>query len=178
MQAQGRADSCAPPSATTRRSWASTASSRAAASAATRTAGPATPTRARASRPAASSSSCTASRCSRRSPATRSGPTAARRSRSTRFPAALTPDLKGLHYLTCANQVQLDRENKAPGDPERRHDVLLQPVRALPLLPAQRLARLALLRRGTLAGHGGQRPVRLALRRQRGQREGRRRARA
>ncbi|MBP8260711.1 MAG: glycoside hydrolase family 127 protein [Verrucomicrobia bacterium] len=31
------------------------------------------------------------------------------------FPAALTPDLKGLHYLTCANQVQLDRHNKSPG---------------------------------------------------------------
>jgi hypothetical protein len=30
------------------------------------------------------------------------------------FPAALTPDLKGLHYLTCANQVQLDKNNKAP----------------------------------------------------------------
>ncbi|MBU6398687.1 MAG: glycoside hydrolase family 127 protein [Verrucomicrobia bacterium] len=30
------------------------------------------------------------------------------------FPAALTPDLKGLHYLTCANQVQLDRANHAP----------------------------------------------------------------
>jgi len=31
------------------------------------------------------------------------------------LPAALTPDLKGLHYITCANQVQLDRANKAPG---------------------------------------------------------------
>ncbi|MGQ9591454.1 MAG: beta-L-arabinofuranosidase domain-containing protein [Planctomycetota bacterium] len=31
------------------------------------------------------------------------------------FPAALTPDAKGLHYITCANQVQLDRHNKAPG---------------------------------------------------------------
>lgn len=31
------------------------------------------------------------------------------------LPAALTPDLKALHYLTCANQVQLDRGNKAPG---------------------------------------------------------------
>lgn len=31
------------------------------------------------------------------------------------LPAALTPDLKGLHYLTCANQVQLDKGNKAPG---------------------------------------------------------------
>lgn len=31
------------------------------------------------------------------------------------LPAALTPDLKGLHYLTCANQVQLDKDNKAPG---------------------------------------------------------------
>jgi hypothetical protein len=30
------------------------------------------------------------------------------------FPAALTPDEKGLHYLTCANQVQLDKNNKAP----------------------------------------------------------------
>ncbi len=31
------------------------------------------------------------------------------------FPAALTPDHKALHYLTCANQVQLDRQNKSPG---------------------------------------------------------------
>jgi len=31
------------------------------------------------------------------------------------FPAAMTPDLKGLHYITAANQVQLDRSNKAPG---------------------------------------------------------------
>ncbi len=31
------------------------------------------------------------------------------------LPAALTPDLKALHYLTAPNQVQLDRENKAPG---------------------------------------------------------------
>ena len=31
------------------------------------------------------------------------------------MPAALTPDLKGLHYLTCANQVQLDSKNKSPG---------------------------------------------------------------
>ena len=30
------------------------------------------------------------------------------------LPAALTPDWKGLHYLTCANQVQLDKENKSP----------------------------------------------------------------
>lgn len=30
------------------------------------------------------------------------------------LPAALTPDLKGLHYLTCANQVQLDTQSKAP----------------------------------------------------------------
>jgi hypothetical protein len=31
------------------------------------------------------------------------------------FPASLTPDLKGLHYITSANQVQLDRHNKSPG---------------------------------------------------------------
>jgi len=30
------------------------------------------------------------------------------------LPAALTPDLKALHYLTCPNQVQLDKNNKAP----------------------------------------------------------------
>lgn len=30
------------------------------------------------------------------------------------FTASLTPDWKGLHYLTCANQVQLDKNNKAP----------------------------------------------------------------
>ncbi len=31
------------------------------------------------------------------------------------LPAAMTPDLKALHYLTGANMVQLDRDNKAPG---------------------------------------------------------------
>jgi hypothetical protein len=31
------------------------------------------------------------------------------------FPAAMTPDAKGLHYITCANQVQLDRNDKSPG---------------------------------------------------------------
>jgi DUF1680 family protein len=30
------------------------------------------------------------------------------------LPCAMTPDLKGLHYLTAPNQIQLDRENKAP----------------------------------------------------------------
>lgn len=31
------------------------------------------------------------------------------------LPASMTPDQKGLHYITCANQVQLDRHNKSPG---------------------------------------------------------------
>jgi len=31
------------------------------------------------------------------------------------FPSAMMPDLKGLHYITSANQVQLDRNNKSPG---------------------------------------------------------------
>ena len=31
------------------------------------------------------------------------------------FPAAMTPDLKALHYITSANAVQLDRQNKSPG---------------------------------------------------------------
>ena len=30
------------------------------------------------------------------------------------LPAAMTPDLRGLHYLTAPNQIQLDRTNKAP----------------------------------------------------------------
>jgi hypothetical protein len=30
------------------------------------------------------------------------------------LPASMTPDLKGLHYLTAPNQIQLDRTNKAP----------------------------------------------------------------
>jgi hypothetical protein len=30
------------------------------------------------------------------------------------LPAAVTPDWKGLHYLTCANQVALDKDNHAP----------------------------------------------------------------
>jgi hypothetical protein len=30
------------------------------------------------------------------------------------LPASMTPDLKGLHYFTAPNQVQLDRANKAP----------------------------------------------------------------
>jgi len=30
------------------------------------------------------------------------------------LPCAMTPDLKGLHYLTAPNQIQLDRENKSP----------------------------------------------------------------
>jgi len=31
------------------------------------------------------------------------------------LPAAMTPDAKGLHYLTCANLVQADKSNKRPG---------------------------------------------------------------
>lgn len=30
------------------------------------------------------------------------------------LPASMTPDLKGLHYLTAPNQIQLDETNKAP----------------------------------------------------------------
>jgi len=30
------------------------------------------------------------------------------------LPASMTPDLKGLHYLTAPNMIQLDRQNKAP----------------------------------------------------------------
>jgi hypothetical protein len=39
------------------------------------------------------------------------------------LPASMTPDLKGLHYLTAPNQVQLDRGNKAPMI-ENRGDML------------------------------------------------------
>lgn len=30
------------------------------------------------------------------------------------LPASMTPDLKGLHYLTAPNQIQLDRQDKSP----------------------------------------------------------------
>ncbi len=30
------------------------------------------------------------------------------------FPASMTPDQKALHYLTCANAISLDKNNKAP----------------------------------------------------------------
>ncbi len=30
------------------------------------------------------------------------------------FPSAMTADQKALHYITCANQIQLDEKNKAP----------------------------------------------------------------
>ena len=79
------------------------------------------------------------------------------------LPAALTPDLKALHYLTGAEHGAARPAEQVPRHPERRHDVLLQPRRRLPLLPAQRLAWLALLRRGAVAGHGRQRPVRFAV---------------
>ena len=83
----------------------------------------------------------------------RSGPTAARKSPSTRCPASMTPDLKGASLPHRApTWSQLDRRNKAPGIQNGGDDVHLQPL-GIPLLPAQRLPRLAVLRRGTLAGH-------------------------
>ena len=42
------------------------------------------------------------------------------------FPASMTPDQKGLHYITSVNQVQLDRQQQVAGHPEWRHDVFLQ----------------------------------------------------
>ena len=44
------------------------------------------------------------------------------------FPAALTPDEKALHYVTCANQIQLDPRQQVARTSERRHDGFLQPV--------------------------------------------------
>ena len=41
---------------------------------------------------------------------------------------ALTPDEKALHYITCANQIQLDRRQQGARDSEWRHDGFLQPV--------------------------------------------------
>jgi len=76
--------------------------------------------------------------------ANRSGPTACEELAFNSLPASLTPDWKGLHYLTCANQVQLDKNN-TPRRPERRHHVQLQPLRRLSLLSTQCLSRLAIL---------------------------------
>ena len=90
------------------------------------------------------------------------------------FPASMSPDLKGLHYLTAPNQPQLDRLDKSPGIQNGGADVHLQPL-GIPLLPAQRVARLAVLCRRALAGDGRQGPLRLALRRLGSDREGWRR---
>jgi hypothetical protein len=43
------------------------------------------------------------------------------------LPAALTPDLKGLHYLTCANCVRADRDNHAPGFENRGNQLAFSP---------------------------------------------------
>ena len=67
------------------------------------------------------------------------------------------------------------QEQQGPRHQQRRHDVLLQPRRRVPLLPAQPRHGLALLRRGTVAGDRRRRPVRLALQRLRRDRQGRRR---
>jgi hypothetical protein len=43
------------------------------------------------------------------------------------FPAALTPDLKGLHYLTSPNSVQLDQHNKHPDIDDRGEMISYSP---------------------------------------------------
>ena len=83
------------------------------------------------------------------------------------LPAVADAGLEGAALPDLRQPGPARQGEQGPGDTERRDDVLLQPVRALPLLPAQRLARLAVLRGGTLAGDAGPRLVRLALRRQR-----------
>ncbi len=58
------------------------------------------------------------------------------------------------------------RQEQVAGHRQRRQHARLQPLE-LPLLPAQRLARLALLRRRTVARHGRPRALRHDVRRQR-----------
>ena len=87
------------------------------------------------------------------------------------LPASMLANEKGLHYLTGANMVRLRRQEQVAGHRQRRRHARLQPL-GLPLLPAQHLPRLALLRRRTVAGHGRPRAVRLALRRLRGDGQG------
>ena len=89
----------------------------------------------------------------------------ARRSRSTIFPAALTPDEKALHYITCANQVQLDRENKSPAMDNSGTMVSYSPYEVYRCCQHNVSHGWPVLRGGTLAGHAGQRPLRFALRR-------------
>jgi len=50
------------------------------------------------------------------------------------LPAALTPDLKALHYLTCPNQVQLDKTTKRLLYKTAAR-CFLQSARSLSLLP-------------------------------------------
>ena len=77
------------------------------------------------------------------------------------LPAAMLANEKGLHYLTGANMVVCDTQEQGPGNRQRRQHARLQPL-GLPLLPAQRLPRLALLRRRTVARHRRPRALRHA----------------
>ena len=70
------------------------------------------------------------------------------------LPASMTADLKALHYLTAPNQIQLDRASKSPMIQNGGDMFSYNPYR-IPLLPAQRGIRLALLRRAPVDGDGG-----------------------
>ena len=153
-----------------------TASSPAAGSPATRTAGPATAIRGRASRRAASSSSCTVSRCWPASRAIRCGLDRCEDIAFNTLPAALTPDLQGPALSDRSEHGAVGPQEQGARLAERRHDAFLQPAR-LSLLPAQSRHGLALLCRGIVAGHRRQRPVRVALRRLGSDRQGGRRRR-
>jgi Putative glycosyl hydrolase of unknown function (DUF1680). len=69
------------------------------------------------------------------------------------LPAALTPSAKGLHYLTCANQVQLDKRNKAPAIQNEGTMFSYSPFEVYRCCQHNVSHGWPLLRGGTLAGH-------------------------
>ncbi len=72
------------------------------------------------------------------------------------YPAAVMPDFRSLRYLTAPNMVVSDSQEPRPRHRQRRPVPDDEPVQ-LALLPAQPLARLAVLLQAPVDGHARQR---------------------
>ena len=88
------------------------------------------------------------------------------------FPASMTPDQKGLHYITSVNQVQLDRNNKSPGIQNGGTMFSYSPGVVYRCCQHNVSHGWPYYAEELLAGHGRQRPVRLAVCPQRRDRQG------
>ena len=80
------------------------------------------------------------------------------------LPAALTPDQKALHYLTCANQVQLDKGLKTPGIQNGGTMFSYSPFQTYRCCQHNVAHGWPYYRGRALAGHVGWRALRLAVR--------------